>query len=153
MKISKNSNHSNDEYSFEERQTQLELEYLESRNMRIRENYPGRNFMQVDKSGEAILKFKELSYHPIASRLLWTLIRYSNRLNESKKTVKFLAKDNECSEQSIYKAIRYLVDNDFIQIFKEGNKNVYVINDLLIWKTNLRDRKKCRYIHKEEASN
>jgi hypothetical protein len=115
----------------EQRVRQQELAERDSQEARDKKN---RNFVQIEKRA-----FKELrgliDRSAVAAKVLMILAEKMNRQNALVCSYDTLSKLTKLSRQTLYKAIKLLKEENWIQVLKVGNANAYVINSRVFWQS------------------
>lgn len=115
----------------EQRVRQQELAEHDAQEAREKKN---RNFVQIEKRA-----FKELrgliDRSAVAAKVLMILAEKMNRQNALVCSYDTLSKLTKLSRQTLYKAIKLLKEENWIQVLKVGNANAYVINSRVFWQS------------------
>lgn len=108
------------------------------------EEKKNRNFVQLYRP--QIDNVTELAFeNPTAFRLLMFLIKnmdYSNALCVSNTALQEVM---ELSKPTICRAIKYLKDNGWVCVLKQGTSNVYVINPDVAWTAYENQKQYCKF--------
>jgi Fe2+ or Zn2+ uptake regulation protein len=93
------------------------------------------NFIQLYKS--ELFNLRALNnISPTALSLLFILIEKMNKQNALVISQKTLQQITQKSRTTIYRAIKTLIDNSFIEKLNVGSANAYVINSNVFWQDN-----------------
>lgn len=99
-----------------------------------KENNKNPGFWQLSKSH--VFHMKKLAQRaPAAYQVLWTMVEKMNRTNSLVATQKVLASYSGYSVATIKTAIKYLAENNWIELFKIGNIHGYRVNSRIVWGT------------------
>lgn len=90
------------------------------------------NFVQLYRSGITPL-INIAEKNPQAVRLFLFFIKEMNGKNALIASVRVLAEVLNVSEKSIKNWVKFLKENNFIDIAKSGTSNVYFINSTIAW--------------------
>lgn len=106
---------------------------------------------------------KNFNFTQINNNYTWDVISIMSTENTTAlKILMFLGKNMDtynaisCSQAlicevigkgrtTIHKAIKYLEQNNYISVAKQGNNNVYILNDYLFWKNKRTSHKYCQF--------
>lgn len=110
---------------------QQELKEQEEMENRAKKNY---NFVQIEK--KSLRMVRELyDANATAGKLLFVLAERMNRQNALVCSYATMSKITGVSRQTLYKAIKYLKDHNWIQVIKVGTANAYIINSRVFWQS------------------
>lgn len=123
------------DYTYKEREAALsKKEEADSRERKKEKDSPYNNFAQLNlrygKEWRALMKES-----PIAAQILMLLIEHADKYNAVICSYKVLEEGLGYCRTTIYKAVKVLQDNNFIQIQRSGTANVYLINREVAWKS------------------
>lgn len=119
--------------TFEERQIQLEtLDKKEKEVYERAKKSPFKNFVQVNKD---YYKAEDwlMSKSPIAYRIFKFLINGMDDYNAVICSYKVLQENFGISQDTVRRAIKILKEKKYIDVYKSGTSNVYVINKNIVW--------------------
>lgn len=123
----------------ETRLAQARMVDLEREDSQEKENRKNPAFVQIQREAmPAIGRLAEK--HPSAFQIIWHLADKCSRQNAVCITQQALAKRLNLNIQTIKIAIRYLAENNWIEIIKIGKTNAYVLNSRVVWKTDITGR-------------
>lgn len=115
----------------EARVRQQELAEQEEAEQRAKKNY---NFVQIEK--RALRLVRELyDQNATAGKLLFILAEKMNRQNALVCSYDTMSKITGLSRQTLYKAVKYLREHNWIQVVKVGTANAYIINSRAFWQS------------------
>jgi len=83
--------------------------------------------------------------NPTALRVLLFLVRHMDGLNAIGVPQKLIAHMIGVSRQTVNAAINYLADNGWIEVYKLGKANVYVINPDVVWTSYAGQKQYCKF--------
>lgn len=72
---------------------------------------------------------------PKAHVVLYFLMQQMNNINAVVCSFRVLSEALDMSERTAKRAVKYLKDNGFIDIYKSGQTNIYAINKHVVWKS------------------
>ena len=108
----------------EKMQTESDIEQL-------KKNPP---FLQVKED-----KIKNIRHHlktnPVAVDIFLFLAQYMGRDNIVVCPMNVLMEETEKARTTVYRAVKYLDDNELIVAIKLGNSKAYALNGEYVWKT------------------
>jgi len=108
------------------------------------EQEKNQNFIQLYREHMTELRWL-MTKHAFASNLLFFIIEHMDNRNALACSYNLLCEYFEVSRMTIYRAIKILKDNGFIDVLKMGNSNVYVINQQLAWTDKHTSKKYSKY--------
>ena len=130
---------------FQRLQRLLELEKTDEQEQKEKEerekNY---NFVQIYKDHMAEIRWL-MTNHAFASNLLFFIIEHMDNRNALACSYAVLEDYFEVSKMTVYRGIKVLEDNGFIDILKMGTSNVYVVNHDLAWTDKNTNKKFAKY--------
>lgn len=92
------------------------------------------NFVQIEK--RALRQVRELyDDNAPAGKLLFVLAEKMNRQNALVCSYDTMSKITGLSRQTLYKAVKYLKEHNWIQIIKIGTANAYIVNSRVFWQS------------------
>lgn len=103
----------------------------EERLKRLKHN---QSFVQIEKKNLKAFRYLALE-NPTSVAVLFSLVENMNRENAVMISFSGLEKLTGYSRATISRAIKYLEDNNWIQIIKIGTANAYLINSGAFWQT------------------
>ena len=115
----------------EARVRQQELAEQAEAEKRAKKNY---NFVQIEK--RALRLVRELyDDNPAAGKLLFILAEKMNRQNALVCSYDTMSKITGLGRTTLYKAVKYLKDHNWVEVIKVGTANAYVINSRVFWQS------------------
>jgi uncharacterized membrane protein len=115
----------------EVRTRQQELLEQEEAEKRAKKNY---NFVQIEK--RTLRLVRELyADNPAAGKLLFILAEKMNRQNALVCSYETISKITGLGRTTLYKAIKYLKNHNWIEVIKVGTANAYIINSRVFWQS------------------
>ena len=119
--------------SFDERRKQLEEEEKKEKEEQARaKKSPFKNFVQVNKDAYKAEDWL-MSKSPIAYRIFKFLINNMDNYNAVICSYKVLQESFEISQDTVRRAIKLLKDKQYVDIYKTGTSNVYMVNKNIVW--------------------
>ncbi|HGS8738445.1 TPA: replication/maintenance protein RepL [Enterococcus faecalis] len=115
----------------EARVRQQELAEQEKAEKRAKKNF---NFVQIEKRSLRLVR-ELYDQNATAGKLLFILAEKMNNQNALVCSYETMSKITGLGRTALYKAIRYLKDNNWIQVIKVGTANAYVINSRVFWQS------------------
>lgn len=98
------------------------------------------NFVQIYRDHMPELRWL-MRQHPFASSLLFFIIEHMDTKNVLAASYAVFQDYFEKGRTTIYRAVKILEENGFIDTMKIGNSNVYIVNHDIAW-SNFNDQKK-----------
>jgi len=130
MKVRKEPKKINGDVDFDERKNELDAE-KEAEKRKKHSKFS--DFTQwnnkVYKLEEQIMKKSATAY-----RVFKFLVHHMDKYNGVVVSYETIGDFLEISKTSVYRAIKLLKDNKFIDVYKTGNANVYAVNHNIVWK-------------------
>lgn len=83
--------------------------------------------------------------NPSALRVLLFLITNMDGTNAIGVTQELIAEMTHLAKRTITKAIAYLQENGWLEVFKLGRANVYVINPNVVWTSYADQKQYCKF--------
>lgn len=83
--------------------------------------------------------------NPTALRVLLFLIRHMDGMNAIGVQQTLIADMTGLVRQTVSKSISYLQENGWIQVFKLGRSNIYVINPQVVWTSYAGQKSYCKF--------
>lgn len=115
----------------EVRARQQELLEQTEAEKRAKKNY---NFVQIEK--RTLRLVRELyADNPAAGKLLFILAEKMNRQNALVCSYETISKITGLGRTTLYKAIKYLKNHNWIEVIKVGTANAYIINSRVFWQS------------------
>ena len=103
----------------------------EEADKRAKKNY---NFVQIEK--RALKLVRELyDKNPSAGKILFILAEKMNRQNALVCSYDTMTKITGLGRTTIYKAVKYLKEHNWIEVIKVGTANAYRINSRVFWQS------------------
>lgn len=115
------------------------------------------DFVQLDRG--SMDKVRQLiSENPTAANIFMFLSKQMNVVNAVSCSQQLLQEMVNRSRVTVARAIKHLEDGDFINVLKQGNCNVYVMNPDVVWASHKYNRKYCEFngkmlVSKKENAN
>lgn len=82
---------------------------------------------------------------PTALRVLLFLIRHMDGMNAIGVPQKLIAEMIGVSRQTVNTAITYLADHGWIEVYKLGKANIYVVNPDVVWTSYADQKQYCKF--------
>ncbi len=101
------------------------------------------NFVQLYRG--AIDELTNLSKNQTAYRLFMFLVKHMDGLNALCVSGKALSEFLGLSRQTISLNVKFLRDNGWIDVLKQGTSNVYIVNSDVVWTSYDYQKKYCRF--------
>ncbi len=129
------------EEEFSQIQKLLELsKESEKENERKEQDKKNYNFVQIYRENMSEIRWL-MTNHVFASSLLFFLLEHMDNRNALACSYSVFEDYFGKSKMTIYRGIKVLEENGFIDVLKMGTSNVYVVNEDLAW-TDSNDKKK-----------
>ncbi len=80
-----------------------------------------------------------------AANIFIFLTKHMNKVNAISCSQKLLVEITGKSRITVQRAIKYLEEKQFINILKQGNTNIYVMNPSVVWSSTKWNRKYCSF--------
>ncbi|MED3467658.1 replication/maintenance protein RepL [Bacillus thuringiensis] len=126
---------------FKKLQKLLELDQKNEEDQQKKENEKKNlNFIQLYRENMPELRWL-MANHNFASSLLFFIIEHMDNKNALACSYSVFEDYFGKSKMTIYRGIKVLEENGFLNILKMGTSNVYLVNEDLAW-TNSNDKKK-----------
>lgn len=130
---------------FKKLQRLLELDQTEEQETEEQEKKEkNHNFIQLYKDHMPELRWL-MSQHAFASNLLFFLLEHMDNRNALACSYAVLEDYFQKSRSTIFRGIKTLEENGFIDVLKMGNSNVYVVNQDLAWTDKNTNKKFAKY--------
>ena len=110
---------------------------LTSESEQLKKNPP---FIQVKETRVKDIR-KHLKTNPVAVDIFLFLAQHMGKDNIVICPVSVLMEETEKARTTVYRAIKYLEDNDLLMSVKFGNSKGYALNGDYVWKTFHHQRK------------
>ena len=145
MIVTKTTDLSKNQISFEQREQQLQEEEQLLKEQEQREkNSPFSRWTQFNNAHTKELMQLAVKF-PTAHAVLYFLIDQMDNYNAVMCSHTVIMEVLGVSRQTVSKAITVLKDRGFIAVYKSGTSNVYTINDNVFWKSWGKNRKYCKF--------
>ena len=118
-----------------------EKEKTEKQKEEEKKNY---NFIQLYRDNMPELRWL-MTKQPFASSLLFFILEHMDNRNALACSYSVFEDYFEKSRMTIYRAIKILEENGFIDVLKMGTSNVYVVNENLAWTDKNTSKKFTKY--------
>lgn len=115
----------------EARVRQQELAEQAEAEKRAKKNY---NFVQIEKRSLRLVR-ELYDNNPAAGKLLFILAEKMNRQNALVCSYDTMSKITGLGRTTLYKAVKYLKDHNWVEVIKVGTANAYVINSRVFWQS------------------
>ncbi|MGR5880754.1 replication/maintenance protein RepL [Bacillus cereus] len=126
---------------FKKLQKLLELDQKNEEDQQKKENEKKNlNFIQLYRENMPELRWL-MANHNFASSLLFFIIEHMDNKNALACSYSVFEDYFGKSKMTIYRGIKVLEENGFLNVLKMGTSNVYLVNEDLAW-TNSNDKKK-----------
>ncbi|WP_040957276.1 replication/maintenance protein RepL [Virgibacillus sp. SK37] len=130
---------------FQRLQRLLELDKNdEEQEKRKEEEKKNHNFIQVYRDHMPELRWL-MANHNFASSLLFFIIEHMDNRNALACSYAVFEDYFEKSKMTIYRGIKTLQENGFIDVLKMGTSNVYLVNEDLAWTAKNNEKKYAKY--------
>lgn len=108
------------------------------------ENKKNHNFIQLYRDNMPELRWL-MSNHNFASSLLFFILEHMDNRNALACSYSVFEDYFRKSRSTVYRAIKLLEENGFLNVLKMGTSNVYVINENLAWSDSNDKKKFAKY--------
>lgn len=95
----------------------------------------------VQTSDTSLSQRIALTKYPIACGIMQILTSAMTKYNKVLISTITLSEKLDVTPRTIQRAIKWLNDNNYLNIKKSGTSNVYIINDQIYWRGKTEDRK------------
>lgn len=120
-------------FSFDERQKQLEEQEKREKEERERtKKSPYKHFVQFNKEAYKAEDWL-MAKSPIAYRIFKFLINNMDHYNAVICSYQVLQETFSISSSTVTRAVKLLKDKKYVEVYKSGTSNVYVINKNIAW--------------------
>lgn len=116
----------------------------EEREKRQKENEKNVNFVQLYREHMPEVRWL-MSNHSFASSLLFFILEHMDNRNALACSYEVFIDYFGKSRTTIYRAVKLLQENGFIDVFKMGTSNVYIVNADLAWTDYNSNKKFAKY--------
>lgn len=106
-------------------------EEKEEAKKRAKKNY---NFVQLEKKSLKLVR-ELYEKSPTAGKILFIMAEKMNRQNALVCSYETMGKITGFGRTTLYKAIKYLREHNWIEVIKIGTANAYVINSRVFWQS------------------
>lgn len=96
-------------------------------------------WLQLEKKAAQELQ-KLIQASPTAASTLMYMVNHMSRSNALVVSQAAIAKGIGAKRESVNRAVRYLVEHNFIQVIKAAGASVYVVNSRVMWQGNRGER-------------
>lgn len=122
-----------------------ELEQSEEQKLQeLEQEKKNANFIQLYRDNMPELRWL-MTKQPFASSLLFFILEHMDTKNALACSYSVFEDYFEKSRMTIYRAIKILEENGFIDVLKMGTSNVYVVNQDLAWTSYNTSKKYAKY--------
>jgi hypothetical protein len=123
----------------------MEIQEREEENERLKkENDKNVNFVQLYREHMPEVRWL-MSNHSFASSLLFFILEHMDTRNALACSYEVFIDYFGKSRTTVYRAVKLLQDNGFIDVLKMGTSNVYIVNADLAWTDNNSKKKFAKY--------
>lgn len=116
----------------------------EEREKRQKENEKNVNFVQLYREHMPEVRWL-MSNHSFASSLLFFILEHMDNRNALACSYEVFIDYFGKSRTTVYRAVKLLQENGFIDVFKMGTSNVYIVNADLAWTDYNSNKKFAKY--------
>lgn len=122
-----------------------ELQELQSKEQSSNEQQKkNHNFIQIYTNNMPELRWL-MAKQPFASSLLFFILEHMDTKNALACSYSIFEDYFDKSRMTIYRAIKILEENGFIDVLKMGTSNVYVVNEEIAWKSYNTNKQYSKY--------
>jgi len=114
---------------------------VEKENEQSKKNY---NFIQLYRDNMPELRWL-MSNHNFASSLLFFILEHMDNRNALACSYSVFEDYFKKSRSTVYRAIKLLEENGFLDVLKMGTSNVYVVNENIAWSDSNDKKKFAKY--------
>lgn len=130
---------------FQRLQRLLEIETDEEKEQEEQEQKAkNHNFIQLYKDNMPELRWLSMN-HAFAHGLLFFILEHMDNRNALACSYSVFEDYFEKSRSTIYRGIKILEENGFLDVMKMGTSNVYIINENLAWTDKNSNKKYAKY--------
>lgn len=131
----------------ERRRRELEVsEEMEKKLKQREKNSFYNSFLQVNRDKDIYkAEDKLMKESPFAYRVFRFLAQHMDNFNAILISNSTLQEIFDCSRTTVYRAIKKLEKDNFIQIYKSGTSNVYALNDNIVWSSWGKNKKYSKF--------
>lgn len=130
---------------FQRLQRLLELDKDEEKEKEEQENLrKNHNFIQLYKDHMPELRWL-MSNHGFANNLLFFILEHMDNRNALACSYTVFEDYFEKSRSTLYRSLKILEENGFIDVLKMGTSNVYLVNENLAWTDKNTNKKYSKY--------
>lgn len=126
-----------------QRLAELEENHL-SKEKEHEERKKNHNFIQLYRDNMSELRWL-MSNHSFASSLLFFILEHMDNRNALACSYSVFEDYFDKSRSTVYRAIKLLEENGFLNVLKMGSSNVYVVNEDLAWSDSNDKKKFAKY--------
>jgi len=130
---------------FQRLQRLLDLDKTEEKEVEEQEQLArNHNFIQLYRDNMPEIRWL-MTNHPFANNLLFFILQHMDNRNALACSYSVFEDYFEKSRSTIYRAIKVLEENGFIDVMKMGTSNVYIVNQDLAWTDKNTNKKYAKY--------
>lgn len=130
---------------FQRLQRLLELDHDEEKEQEEQEKKAkNHNFIQLYKDNMPELRWLSMN-HSFAHGLLFFILEHMDNRNALACSYSVFEDYFEKSRSTIYRGVKLLEENGFLDVMKMGTSNVYIINENLAWTDKNSNKKYAKY--------
>ncbi len=130
---------------FKRLQRLLELDNTEEKEQKEREQQAkNHNFIQLYKDSMPELRWLSMN-NPFAHGLLFFILEHMDNRNALACSYSVFEDYFDKSRSTIYRGIKALEENGFVDILKMGTSNVYIVNENIAWTDKNSNKKYAKY--------
>jgi hypothetical protein len=104
----------------------------------VKQNAPFKQFLEGAAYDLLLITLRE---HPLAGNLFMFFIKHMNTTNKILISYDAMVAEFKFTRATIGKAIKHLIDKDMLTILKSGNSNIYCLNDKIVWRDSMENKK------------
>ena len=105
-----------------------------------------RDFIQLSR--KHLMQLTELAgKNYMAFKVFMTIAKYMDGGNALCISMQGLLESLGVSLSTVNRAVKYLKEEGWVQVYKTGSSNVYVLNDHAVWTSYADERKYCMFDH------
>ena len=120
------------------------MQQEEDNKQELEEEKKNMNFIQIYRDNMPELRWLMIK-QPFASSLLFFILEHMDTKNALACSYSVFEDYFEKSRMTIYRAIKILEENGFIDVLKMGTSNVYLVNQDLAWTSHNTNKKYAKY--------
>ena len=130
---------------FKKLQRVLEIQNEEEKEQKnLEDENKNSNFIQLYREHMSEVRWL-MANHQFASSLLFFILEHMDNRNALACSYAVFEDYFEKSRTTVYRAIKLLQENGFIDVLKMGSSNVYIVNHQLVWSDKNTYKKFAKY--------